>query len=43
MKCTKCNHVWGYKGKSGFYVTCPRCLRKVKINKNKEVKNVRNN
>jgi len=36
IKCTnkKCNHVWNYKGKSKFYVTCPHCYRKVKINKN---------
>jgi len=33
MKCTHkdCEHEWNYKGKSKFYVTCPQCYRKVKV------------
>lgn len=26
-----CNHEWDYKGKSKFYVTCSKCLRKLNI------------
>lgn len=35
IKCSnpKCKHVWDYKGKSKFYVTCPRCYNKVNIQK----------
>ena len=33
MKCRnpRCNYVWDYKGRSKFYVTCPHCYNKVKI------------
>jgi hypothetical protein len=27
----KCGYEWNYKGKSPFYATCPMCLGKVKI------------
>ena len=35
IKCTKedCGYVWDYKGESKFYVTCPRCYRKLNIRK----------
>lgn len=35
IKCTKedCGYEWDYKGKSEFYVTCPRCYRKLNIRK----------
>ena len=38
IKCTKedCQHEWNYKGKSKFYVTCPYCYRKIRINKGVE-------
>lgn len=26
-----CKHEWNYKGSSPFYVTCPRCYRKVNV------------
>lgn len=29
-RCHKCKHKWDYKGKSKYYITCPRCYRKVK-------------
>jgi len=31
LKCKRCGNSWDYHGKSRFYATCPRCLRKVKI------------
>lgn len=31
LKCNHCNYEWDYKGKSQYYATCPRCLRKVKV------------
>ena len=38
LKCNnkKCLYEWDYNGESDFYATCPRCLRKVKVNKEKE-------
>ena len=27
-KCKNCKHKWDYKGKSKFYVTCPKCYYK---------------
>ncbi len=33
IKCDKCGHFWDYRGKSNYYVTCPHCLRKVKVKK----------
>ncbi len=37
LKCNnpKCKHTWDYKGKSKIYATCPKCLYKVNINKQK--------
>lgn len=32
IKCNLCAYKWDYKGIAFFYATCPRCLRKVKIN-----------
>jgi len=31
MTCKKCNHSWEYKGESKYYVTCPHCYNKVKV------------
>lgn len=31
VKCNKCKKVWNYKGSSKFYVTCPQCYNKVRI------------
>ena len=31
LKCQNCKYVWNYKGKSRYYASCPRCLRKVKV------------
>jgi len=31
LNCKRCGYGWDYRGKSKFYATCPRCLRKVKI------------
>ena len=36
MICQNCEYVWVYEGKSEYYATCPRCLRKVKILKEVE-------
>lgn len=33
IKCKKCGHEWEYKGKSKYYVTCPRCYSKVNTQK----------
>jgi len=38
LKCKHCKHEWEYKGKQEYYVTCPKCLYKVRI---KEEKNDR--
>ena len=32
-KCYKCNHSWDYKGKSKCYLTCPKCLYKLRVDK----------
>lgn len=32
LKCKKCKHEWNYKGDSRYYVTCPYCYNKVRIN-----------
>jgi len=29
-KCNKCSHEWIYTGESEYYISCPRCLAKVK-------------
>jgi predicted nucleic acid-binding Zn-ribbon protein len=31
VRCTRCGHRWNYRGASRYYATCPRCLRKVKL------------
>ncbi|MBS7631677.1 site-specific DNA-methyltransferase [Candidatus Bathyarchaeota archaeon] len=31
LKCKNCEYEWEYKGKSGYYATCPKCLRKVSL------------
>jgi len=46
IKCKSCNYEWDYKGKSNFFICCPRCLNKQKSpywNKEKKVKNDKNN
>jgi len=35
LRCPNCGHEWEYKGKKLFYATCPNCLRKVNISKNR--------
>jgi len=25
IKCPKCDYEWDYKGKSKYYLSCPRC------------------
>ena len=35
LVCTNCGYEWEYKGKNPYYATCPRCLRKVNIEKGK--------
>lgn len=35
LKCENCEYEWEYKGKAGYYATCPRCLRKVSLAKKK--------
>jgi len=29
VKCYKCGYKWNYTGKSKFFITCPRCMRKL--------------
>ena len=43
MKCKYCKHQWDYKGNSEYYVTCPRCYNKIKIERVKGGKDGRNN
>ena len=33
LRCGHCGYKWEYKGRSGYYATCPRCLRKVSLTK----------
>jgi len=35
LRCPHCGYVWEYKGKKMYYATCPNCLRKVNIQKNR--------
>jgi transposase len=35
LRCPYCGYVWEYKGKKTRYVTCPNCMRKVDIQKNR--------
>jgi len=35
LRCPYCGYVWEYKGKKMYYATCPNCLRKVNIQKNR--------
>jgi transposase len=35
LRCPYCGYVWEYKGKKSRYATCPNCLRKVDIQKNR--------
>jgi rubrerythrin len=35
LRCPYCGYVWDYKGKKSRYATCPNCLRKVDIQKNR--------
>lgn len=30
IDCEKCRYKWDYKGKSVYYVTCPRCYNKIR-------------
>ena len=39
MKCKYCKHQWDYKGKSKYYVTCPRCYNKISRKGDKNGKN----
>ena len=31
LKCQNCGNIWNYKGKSKYYATCTRCLKKIKV------------
>jgi len=35
LKCyhSGCEYEWQYNGKSDYYATCPRCMKKVNIDK----------
>jgi len=37
LKCNnkKCKYIWEYSGKNRFWATCPKCLRKVKVEQKK--------
>lgn len=37
LKCKRCEKEWNYNGKSEFWATCPNCLTKVKVVKNEEI------
>jgi len=36
LKCKNCQYGWNYNGKNEFWATCPHCLNKVKVKKNTE-------
>jgi len=29
-ECKKCGYIWNYKGEHQYWITCPRCLTKIK-------------
>jgi len=33
VRCYKCGYRWLYKGKSKYYLTCPRCYTKLSLKK----------
>lgn len=33
ITCYKCKHKWIYSGKGDYYITCPRCYRKINLKK----------
>ena len=33
IKCENCGNSWDYKGKSKWYLACPKCKNTVNINK----------
>jgi tRNA(Ile2) C34 agmatinyltransferase TiaS len=33
ITCYKCGYSWFYTGKSRYYLTCPRCYKKLSIKK----------
>ena len=35
LRCPYCGYVWDYKGRKTRYATCPNCLRKVDIQRNR--------
>jgi len=35
LKCQNCGYEWNYNGDAEFYATCPNCMRKVNIEKQK--------
>jgi DNA-directed RNA polymerase subunit RPC12/RpoP len=35
LRCPHCGYIWDYRGKKMYYATCPNCLRKVNIQKNR--------
>ena len=34
VECNKCGHSWPYRGDSLQYVTCPNCMRKIRLMEN---------
>ena len=41
MICPKCGYDWEYKGKSNFYISCPRCRSNINLQKPKDKSSVR--
>lgn len=39
MKCPKCEYEWEYKGKSQYWICCPRCKHQQKVNNNNPTAN----
>jgi len=37
VKCKHCDYSWMYRGKSKYYITCPKCLYKLKSPHRKEL------
>ena len=37
LMCHHCGHIWGYKGESDLYVTCPICHYKIMISKGRKL------
>jgi len=41
IRCKNCGHSWDYKGKSKWYLACPKCKNTININELTEKDRIR--